>query len=129
MPLKVSKPGLGLLLAAWLSAGLPELSAHAAPSAAECSRIRQSIASLSAEVRELQAELKSAAPGGKPRLATEIGRLGKLSAAEKRAGAQCPPVNACGQTICTPDPRPGFARCKTCRSDNCDGTSSVSVSC
>lgn len=119
----------GPVLFAFICAALCVSEASAAPSAAECSRIKVSIAALSAEIRDLQIELQFAASGAKSGLAAAIATRKRQLAGERGAGAQCPISSACGQIICTSDSRASNPRCKICRTDNCDGSASVSTTC
>ena len=116
-----------LLMSVVLGVVLSSPRVYAAPSAAECLRIKQSVTALLAQRRDLQAEFQRAPTGEKPRLVSEIKEIGRQLAADRRAGAQCTSVGSCGHTICTPEH--GNPRCKICRTDNCDGTASVSHSC
>ena len=129
MQMSFLRLGLCACIAFWLNLSALMTTAQAAPTPVECARIRGQIASLSAQIRELQAELRTAPTGAKSRLVSEIKNLGIALAAKRRSGAQCPPISNCGREVCVQDPASSNQRCKICRTDNCDGTASVSHTC
>lgn len=104
---------------------------HAQPVPPQCRPLAKEVASLASEIRDLQGELSTAAPGAKPRLTSDIRRLGAQLSEKRRALQACNPrpPTCTPETVCTRDSATSNPNCKICRRDNCDGTASVYHTC